>query len=325
MQKDCRPEAKPGLASRCFANPYLLLTLTMLFWAGNSVAGRGVRDVVPPMALAWLRWTLAALIVLPFAWPHLKRDLPVIRAHWRILFLLGAIGAGTFVGIYYFGLTKTSAINAMVINSAVPILIPVASYTLYRDRLSLIQGTGIALSLAGVLAVLAKGDPAHLLSLNLNGGDLWILGSMLVWAVYTALLREQPAMHWLSFAWITFFVASVVNLLPFAVEHIFVRQIQPTLEAFIGIAYVSTLPAIVAQIFYIRSVELIGGNRAGAFMHFVPMFGAVLAMIILGETVHLFHLGGFALILAGVTLASRPGRVLYAGRAARTVPPRETA
>jgi drug/metabolite transporter (DMT)-like permease len=307
MQKALRPETRPALASRYFANPYLLLTLTMLFWAGNSIAGRGVRDVVPPLALAWLRWTLAALIVLPFAWPHLKRDLPVIRAHWRVLFLLGAIGAGTFVTIYYYGLTLTPATNALIINSGVPILIPLASYALYRDRLTAVQAAGIALSLAGVLTVLSKGDPSALLSLDLNHGDLWILGSMLVWAVYTALLREQPAMHWLSFAWITFFVASAVNLVPFALEHLFVRQIQPTVEALIGIAYVSTLPSIVAQIFFIRGVELIGANRAGAFMNFIPMFGAVLAVLILGETLYLFHLAGFALILAGVTLASRSG------------------
>jgi drug/metabolite transporter (DMT)-like permease len=308
MQRDCRPASQPGIASRCFANPYLLLSFTMLFWAGNSIAGRGVRDVVPPMALAWLRWTIAALIVLPFAWPHLKRDLPAIRRHWRILLLLGAIGAGAFVTIYYYGLTKTSAINAVVINSGVPILIPIASYALYRERLRPMQAAGIALSLIGVLTVLAKGEPAALLALDLNPGDLWILGSMLVWAVYTALLREQPSMHWLSFAWITFFVASAVNLVPFVIEHFFVRQIQPAAEAFIGIAYVSTLPSIVAQIFYIRSVELIGPNRAGAFMHFVPMFGVVLAVILLGEKLHLFHLAGFALILSGVTLASRPGR-----------------
>lgn len=308
MQEAVRPEAQPGLASRCFANPHLLLTLTMLFWAGNSVAGRGVKDVVPPLTLAWMRWTIAALIVLPFAWPYLKRDLPVIRAHWRILFLLGAIGAGSFVTIYYYGLTQTSAINALVINTGVPILIPITSYALYRDRLTAAQATGIALSLAGVLTVLGKGDPAALLALDLNPGDLWILGSMVVWAVYTALLREQPAMHWLSFAWIMFFVASAVNTVPFALEYLFVRQMQPTLTAFIGIAYVSTLPSIVAQIFFIRGVELMGANRAGAFMNLVPMFGAVLAMLMLGETLYLFHLGGFALILAGVTLASRSGR-----------------
>lgn len=304
MQKELPPQAAPSLVSRAFGNPYLLLTLTMLFWAGNSIAGRGVRETVPPLALAWLRWTIAALITLPFAWPYLKRDLAMIKARRGMLFLLGTLGAGSFVGMYYVGLARTSAINGSLINSAAPILIPLASYALYRNRPSLTQAAGIVLSLVGVLTVLAKGDPAALLALDINGGDLWILAAMVVWSIYTALLREQPDIHWLSFATITFIVASLVNFPLFAVESLF-RQIDPTPGALFAIAYVSTLPSVVAQIFYIRSVELIGANRAGAFMHLIPLFGAVLAIALLDESLHLFHLGGFGLILAGITLASR--------------------
>jgi drug/metabolite transporter (DMT)-like permease len=295
----------PSLTSRIFANPHLLLTLTMLFWAGNSVAGRGVYETVPPLALAWLRWTIAALITLPFAWPYLKRDMAVIKASWGVLFLLGTLGAGCFVSIYYIGLAKTSAINATVINSAAPILIPLASFLLYRDRLNLTQAAGIALSLIGVLVVLAKADPAFLHTLDLNEGDLWVLAAMALWATYTALLRQQPAIHWLSFATITFVVASLVNF-PLFVAESFFRHITPTPAALLAIAYVSTLPSVVAQIFYVRSVELIGANRAGAFMHLIPLFGALLAIVLLGENLHLFHVGGFGLILAGITLASRP-------------------
>ena len=305
MQGKHHSEGNADLASRGFANAYVLLVLTSLFWAGNSVVARGSHELVPPLALAWLRWTVALLLVLPFAWRHLKRDRVVIRGNWPILLLLGAIGAGTFVSVYYIGLGRTSAINGLIINSTVPILIPIAAFAIYRDRLSTAQALGIAVSFCGVLVILAKGDPGLLASFQVNEGDIWVLAAMGIWAVYTALLREQPQMHWLSFAAITFAVASILNLPFFLAEHFFYRQIAPTRESLLAIAYVSTLPSVVAQVFYIRGVELIGGNRAGVFMHLIPLFGAVLAIVFLGEHLHLYHFGGFALILAGVWLASR--------------------
>ena len=308
--QDMSPSTAPqSIASKGFGNAYLLLILTMLFWAGNSVVARGIHQTVPPLALAWVRWTIATLLILPFAWPHLKRDWPVIRANWPILVLLGTVGAGTFIALYYYGVSKTSAINALVINSAVPILIPLAAFIMYGERIRRGQAVGVAVSMLGVMVVLSKGNPAALASMDLNQGDLWVLGAMAVWSVYTALLRKQPAIHWLSFAAITFAVASLVNLPIFIGEHLLFRQIHWTREAVIAIAYVSTLPSVVAQIFYIRGVELIGSTRAGVFMHLVPMFGAIMAIAFLGETVHLFHLAGFALILVGVWLASRPARL----------------
>ncbi len=309
MQEITPSNTAQGLASRGFGNAYLLLVLTMLFWAGNSVVARGVHELVPPLTLAWLRWTFAAMIILPFARPHLKRDLPLIRAHWPILVLLGTIGAGTFVSLYYIGLSKTTAINGLIINSAVPILIPIAVFVVFRETLSRLQAAGILLSLTGVLLVLTKGDLSLLLDLKLNEGDLWVLAAMMVWAIYTALLRKQPGVHWLSFAAISFMVASIVNFPMFIGEMVAGKTLQPTLHAILAIAYVSTLPSVVAQIFYIRGVELIGGSRAGVFMHLIPLFGTVLAIIFLGEQLYLFHLGGFGLILTGVVLASRAPRI----------------
>lgn len=306
MQDRSPSIGRQTFASRGFGNAYLLLILTMLFWAGNSVVARGIHQTVPPLALAWLRWTIATLIILPFAWPHLKRDRAVIAANWRTLLMLGTIGTGTFIALYYYGVSKTSAINALIINSAVPIFIPLATFILYRERIGRVAAAGIGVSLTGVLIVLSRGDPGALAALDLREGDLWVLASMGVWSLYTALLRQQPPIHWLSFAAISFAVASFVNLPIFIGEHLLYRQIHPSWEALVAIAYVSTLPSVVAQVFYIRGVELIGGNRAGAFMHLIPMFGAILAIAFLGETLQLFHLAGFVFILGGVWLASRP-------------------
>ena len=309
MQDRTLTASTPSLASRAFGNAYLLLILTMIFWAGNSVVARGIHETVPPLALAWLRWTLAFLFILPFALPHLRRDWPVIRARWPMLLLLGTIGAGSFIALYYYGVSKTSAINALVINSAVPILIPLAAFLMYREQISRAQVLGISLSLVGVLVVLFKGDPRVIASLDLNEGDLWVLLSMGVWAIYTALLRKQPPIHWLSFAAITFLVASCVNLPLFVGEHLLYRQVHWSPSAIAAILYVSTLPSATAQIFYIRGVELIGASRAGVFMHLIPMFGAIMAILFLGEMLHWFHLAGIALILSGVWLASRPEKI----------------
>jgi drug/metabolite transporter (DMT)-like permease len=308
MQEKIAQKDKQSLALRGFGNAYLLLVLTMLFWAGNSVVARGAHELVPPLTLAWMRWTFAALIIAPFAWPYIRRDFSAIRAHWPILFLLGALGAGTFVSLYYIGLSKTTAINGLIINSAVPILIPIAVFGIFRETISRMQALGIVLSFLGVLLVLTKGDPALLATLELNEGDLWVLSAMIVWAVYTALLRKQPGIHWLSFAALSFAVASAINFPFFIGEMLAGKHIEPTLHAVMAIAYVSTFPSVVAQIFYIRGVELIGGSRAGVFMHLIPFFGAILAIIFLGETLRFYHLAAFGLILTGVAIASRAPR-----------------
>lgn len=305
MQKRTIDEPAPSFFARIFGNAYLLLVLTALFWAGNTIAGRAMAGTVPPLTLAWLRWMIAAAIILPLAWPHLKRDWSVIRRHWPILALLGTLGAAIFISLYYTGLTMTTALNALIINSAVPILIPLAVFVLYRETLNRWQALGICLSLMGVIAVITKGDPAILIQLDLNRGDLFVLAAMCVFSIYTALLRKQPKMHWISFGACCFTVASIVTFPLFLSEVFRGKLIDPTPGAFLAILYVGTLPSVVAQIMYIRGVELIGGSRAGAFLHLIPLFGALLAVIFLGEELQLFHLVGFGLIICGVWMAQR--------------------
>lgn len=308
MQETVAKSPSSSLRSRGFGNAYLLLVMTMVFWAGNTVVGRGIAGTVPPLTLAWLRWTLAASIIIPIAWPYLRRDLPVIRANWRIIALLGTLGAAIFVSLYYIGLSKTTALNGLIINSAVPLLIPIAVFVLYREMLTAFQAGGIFFSSIGVLLVITKGDLSVLATLALNEGDLWVLSAMCAFASYTALLRKQPAMHWLSFASCAFTVAAIVLFPFFLGEMYFGATIKPTLSAFLAVAYVGTLPSVVAQIFYIRGVELIGSSRAGTFIHLVPLFGAVLAILFLGEKLYLYHLLSFALILLGVWMAQRQKR-----------------
>jgi drug/metabolite transporter (DMT)-like permease len=295
--------------SALFNQPYLLLTLTPLFWGGNFVLGRGVHEFFPPIALASIRWTLAFLIILPFAWPHLRRDWRVIRRNWPWLLLLGATGAGSFNTLTYIGLNYTPALNALIINSSGPVMIALASFIFFSDRLTVRQGFGIALSLTGVVVVVSKGDFQALAQLQVNSGDLWVLAAMAVWGVYTAFLRKRPAeIHWLSLAASLFCVAAVLNWPLHAWEHAYIRSLVLSTDALLAIGYVSIFPSILAYVFYTRGVELIGGNRAGVFLHLVPLFGSTLAILILGEQPLWSHAVGFALILTGVTIAARRGR-----------------
>lgn len=161
-----------NLVSWGFNNPHLLLVLTMLSWAGNSVVARGIHESVPPFSLAWLRWTIAAMIIMPIAWPYLKRDWPTLRASWKIVILIALLGTGAFVTLYYIGLSKTTAINGVIINSAAPILIPIAVYAIYREMIRPLQATGVLISLVGVIIILTGGQPDLLMSLQFNEGDL---------------------------------------------------------------------------------------------------------------------------------------------------------
>lgn len=288
-----------------YANAWLLLTLTALFWAGNFVIGRGMHEHVPPIALAWFRWVLATLIVLPFAVPHLRRDWPVIRSHLPILLFLGIVGVGSFNTFSYIGLNHTTALNALVLQSSGPVLIALTCFLVFRDPLGWRQVLGIAISLSGVLVVIVGSNPGALSSLELNKGDLFVFLALVLWGFYTAFLRKRPAIHWLSFIAATFIIASAVITPLFLWEHATSRQAHFDLQTALTVVYVAVFPSILAYIFFNRGVELVGGTAAGVFLHLVPVFGSAMAIVFLGEEVRLHHVTGFGLVILGVTLATR--------------------
>jgi len=293
------------LAEKLYSNAYLLLFLTALFWSGNFVLGRGIHESIPPIALAWTRWFFATAIILPFAIPHLKRDWPLIRAKLPILIFFGVIGVGAFNTLSYTGLNHTTALNALMMQSSGPIIIVVASFLIFSDQISMRQALGITISLMGVLVMVARGELDVLGGFELNRGDLWILSALALWGLYTACLRLRPPIHWLSFIAATFFIALAINTPFFVWEHMYVRQLRFDAQTFAAILYVSIFPSVLAYICFNRSVELIGANRAGVCLHLVPLFGAVLAITLLGEEPRTYHYIGIALILTGVTMAAR--------------------
>jgi drug/metabolite transporter (DMT)-like permease len=283
---------------------WALLVLSNLFWAGNIVLGRGVVGMVPPIALAYWRWTGAFVIAFGFAWPHLKRDAPILLRHWRMLLLLSATGIATYNTMSYIGLTGTTALNVLLLQSAGPLIIIVWAFVLFGDRPTLRQTTGVLISLAGVATIAAHGSLDSLLQLKLNRGDVWILVAMVIYGVYAAMFRRRPAAHPLSFLVATMGIGSLM-ILPFYLwETAQGGRILGGLPAWLALAYIAVFPSFIAYLFFNRGIELIGAGRAGQSWHLMPVFGSILAVLFLGETFYVYHAIGIGMIGAGILLAS---------------------
>jgi len=285
--------------------PYLLLSLASLFWAGNIVLARYVAGHVPPMTLSCIRWIGACLMLLPFAWPHLKRDWPVLRQHLPLLVGLSAAGFAFNNALSYWALQYTQAINALLIQSSGPLFVALWALILFGVRLTLSQAAGIVLSLAGVLTIILRGDFASLAEVRFNIGDIMFAGALVSFGLYSALMLRRPLTHQLSL--ITFTMAcGALLLLPLSILE-YANGIRLKLDA-ISVAtlvYVVIFPSTLAYLFFNRGIVAIGPNRAAPFFHLVPVFGSVMAILLLGEQPHLFHLVGYVMVFAGVVIASR--------------------
>jgi len=286
-------------------HPYLLLTLASLLWSANFIVGRAVHGSVPPVALAFCRWAGASLLILYPAWPHLRRDWLAIRRGWPILLLLAAVGVAAFNTLVYTGLQTTFALNALLMQSTMPVLIVAMSFLLFRERVSKRQVFGITLSLAGAATIILRGDPGALRTLTINHGDLLVMIAVLCYAAYSVLLRLRPAIHPLSFVAVTF-AAGTLMLVPFFLGEIHGgRTLEFNLVTLLAVGYVAIFPSIVAYLCFNRGVELVGANRAGLFIHLMPVFGSLMAIAFLGESFRWFHGTGIVLIAAGILLATR--------------------
>ena len=290
--------------SRLYNNAYLLVLLAILFWAGNFVMGRGVADTIPAMILSCLRWLLASLLLLPFAWPHLKKDWPEIRGRIPYFFLLGLLSGAAFNALTYLGLHTTTATNAFVINAALPIFIILLNFMMHGTALSLKQALSVVISLIGVLLIICKGDLSALINLRFTFGDLMVTLAMISWAIYTALLPGRPNIHSLSFAALTFITATII-LVPFTIiEYSLGYKAEINLTSIGALLYVGIFPGLLAYIFYNRGVELIGGNMTGILLYLMTPIGALLSILFLDEIPQAYHYIGFALILTGVLISS---------------------
>jgi drug/metabolite transporter (DMT)-like permease len=285
--------------------PYLLLTLAVLFWSGNFILGRAFHNEIPPVALSFWRWVgAAALVTLP-ALPHLRRDRSALMQSWRSILLLATLGIAAFNTLAYSGLQYTEALNAFLLQSLMPVLIVLLSFLLFSEKVTKFQGAGILVSLCGAVLISARGDADILLSLSVNRGDLLVFAAIVCYAGYTAMLRKRPLVHPLAFIATIFWLGSLI-IFPF---YLWETQTVAALELnpanLMVIAYVMVFPSIVSYLCYNRGVELVGANRAGLFIHLMPVFGSLMAVVFLGEIFRWYHGLGIMLIGAGIYLATR--------------------
>ncbi|MEJ2060684.1 MAG: EamA family transporter [Gammaproteobacteria bacterium] len=289
---------------------YLLLTLTTLFWAGNAIIGRALHDSVHPVTLAFWRWALAALILLPFAWRHVMRDWRALIDAWAIMLVLSLFGIGCFNTMLYAAAQTTTATNIALIQTAMPATIVILGLLLFGDRVSKKGIFGVALSIAGAGVIVLRGSLETLATWHVVTGDVWMLVAVLCYALYSVLLRKRPVVHPLSFLVATFAIGALMLLPLYIWEQ--GRYGAPHLSGGLlaGTVYVAVFPSILAYLFWNRGVDLIGSNRAGLFICLVPVFASALAMVFLNEHLHAFHLVGLALIVVGFILFNHPGRAM---------------
>src|SRR5690349_21695584 len=298
-----RDQTRTG--ARLFHEAYLLLSLTSLFWSGNVVIGRYIAGFIPPITVSVIRWGGAFLILLPFAAPQLARDWPLIRRHVGLLTLLALTGFSAYNTIAYYGLHFTTAINGLLLQSVTPLFVALWSFMLFRDRLSLRQAAGILVSLAGVIVIICQGTVAILFAIAFNRGDLLFVVALLIYASYVATLRLRPPVHPLSFLAIGMGVGAVLLLPGLALEIAYGQPMVLNYFSGFSLLYLCIFPSILGYMCLNRGIELIGANRAAPFIHLVPVFGSVLAIVLLGEQLQIFHAVGYSLVLVGITLATR--------------------
>ncbi|MCX8083579.1 MAG: DMT family transporter [Calditerrivibrio sp.] len=289
---------------------YLFLIGAALFWSGNFVLSRGINNIIPPVSLGFWRWVLAGVILLPFSYKYLIRDCEIIKSNFRYLNLLAFLGVTCFNPLIYVAVHYTTAINAVLVNSFVPILILVISLFMYKEAPHLNQIFGIIFSMVGITVIMLKGDLNSIYSFKFNIGDILVFLAAFTWALYTVLLKKLPKdIHPIAFLQIIIFLG-LLYMFPFYIlEYItkggFVLEVKTALS----ILYVALFASVFAFIMWNRAVKEIGANRAGPFVHLMPVFGTILAIVFLGEKLYIYHIVGIFLVFVGIFLANKvPGK-----------------
>ncbi|HLJ01033.1 MAG TPA: DMT family transporter [Bradyrhizobium sp.] len=285
--------------------PYLLLSITALCWAGNAVVGRLAAGHIPPITLAFLRWSLAFLIILPLAWKHLKRDRKAIRSGLGTMFLLSLTGIAIFTSLQYWSLEHTQALNTLLLQSAGPLFVAGWSLVLLGIRLTLAQAAGVALSLIGVLVILLHGDLTAIAAIAFNKGDIIFTVALVIFGLYSVMSLKRPPIHDLSFVAFTFGCGAACLIPPLILELLWRPMMRLDTDNLLTLFYVAVFPSTLAYLCFNRGVQMIGANRAAPFFHVVPAFGSVMAIAFLDEQPQAFHFIGFVLVLTGVFVASR--------------------
>ena len=285
--------------------PYILLVIAPLCWAGNIVLARGVIEIIPPVSLAFWRWTIAFIILLPFVWKYAKQDWGLMILHWKMMIFLSLSGISLFNVLLYTAVHTTTAINGALIQTAMPAAIILISVMLFNDKINRIQATGTGLCVIGAVLVVLHGKISNFLSLSFKKGDLLMIIAVIFYALYSACLRKRPKIHPLSFLVYTFGIGALF-LSPFYIWEMAYIDAGEVNENFVfSILYVAIFPSIVGYFCWNKGLQMIGANRGGLFISLIPVFASFMAIIWLNESLMIFHVVGMGLIVTGMILFNR--------------------
>jgi drug/metabolite transporter (DMT)-like permease len=284
---------------------YVFLVLTVLFWSGNFVFGRLVSTSIEPMQLSFFRWFFVLVILMPYILIHYKNILSVFKKKYMLIIIFGALGISGFNTFLYYGLQTTTATNALLINSSIPIFIIVLSSLIFRTKITKIQLTGVIISTLGVMYLILKGEINHISQLKFTSGDLWIIAACVDWALYTVLLKHKPKeLNSFEFFGLTTLIGTIILYCLFLYQgYSFNLDFLENEKVLYSLIYIVIFPSILAFYFWNISTVEVGVNKAGQFTHLMPIFGAILAYLFLGEVLKSYHLVGITLIGLGIYLS----------------------
>jgi drug/metabolite transporter (DMT)-like permease len=285
--------------------PFFLLVFTTFFWGGNVVAGRLAVGEVSPMAVTFLRWTVSFTLLALLARRQIAAEYRLVLPHWRLILLLGILGYTAFNALFYSAAHHTSGVNIAIIQGSTPIVILLAGFLVYRYSLTGLQLTGAVVTIIGVVVTASKGDWQVIAELAFNRGDVWLLIASIFYAAYTLMLARKPACSTLVFFTALAAAAALTSVPLILFEWWRGDLLWPSAKGWLLIAYIAVFPSLLCQIFYIRGIDLIGPGRASIFYNLVPVFGALLATVVLREPLFATDLLALILVIGGILIAEK--------------------
>jgi len=285
--------------------PYLLLTITMVMWAGNIVASKFAIGEVSPMAIVCLRWAIVSVVLVGFRRQAIASELRVLAPYWRSVLLIGAVAFTGFNALFYVAAYYTTAVNMTILQSAMPVLVLIGAVLVFGTRVTLALAFGLFMTIAGVFVTASHGDLAQLLRLTFNRGDLFMLIASAVYAVYILYLRNKPKVPDLVYFTGLSLAAFISSVPLLAAEIALGKSFWPTPTGWAVLTFIAVFPSLLAQLFFIRSVQLVGPNRAGLFTNLVPVFGIILSVLMVGEAFGIYQALALALVVGGILIAER--------------------
>jgi len=290
------------ILSRAYSSAPFLLFLATLGWGSNTIASRLAVGEVSPMLLIFFRWGFVVVILLSLYWRQMIDEWPIIRPRLKWLLIMGGCGLSLFNAFFYIAAHSTTAVNLGIIQSTMPGMILLGSFVFFGDRINRLQFSGLLLTLLGVGVIVTQGSLEQLMQLTFNHGDLLMIFACSFYAMYTVGLKSRPKIS--GMVMLAYFsVAAFLMTIPLMIFESFIYgTVMPGVKGFAIVFYIAIVPSFLSQIFFMRGVDLIGPGSAGLYANLVPIFSAIMAVLLLSEEFALFHLAAMLLVFGGIGL-----------------------